>query len=371
MSRPVSVGLAFVLLIIAAGVFNWISGMKKPAERKIAERILKQVKVTQVQNQTLQTELELTGRLVAKQKVEVFAEVGGTLLPNGNRFREGNYFNKGEKLIRIDDEEPRLALLAQKSALMNQITLMLPDLKSDYEASFPDWESYVNSLDLSKPLVDLPEPKSDQERYFVSSRNLYNLFYSIKSAESRLNKYSISAPFSGVVASSAITEGTLVRAGQKMGDFMNSYSYELEASVNETDIDLLKRGSKVELYTENGSETWTGTVSRISQVVDPATQTIKVFISTSGKGLKEGMYLNGRASGREIDQVVEISRDLLIEQDNVFVVKDSLMDLVEIDPLHLTTRTAIVSGLSNGDMLVSETVAGAYEGLVVSPIIQP
>ena len=371
MSRPLSVGLAFVLIIVAAGLFSWISGMKKPAERKIAERIVKQVKVTPVKNQTLQTELELTGRLVAKQKVEVFAEVGGTLLPNGNRFREGNYFKKGENLIRIDDEEPRLALLAQKSALMNQITLMLPDLKSDYESSFPDWEAYVNEMKLDEALVDFPEAKSEQERYFVSSRNLYNLFYSIKSAESRLGKYRIQAPFNGVVASSAITEGTLVRAGQKMGDFMNSYSYELEASVNETDIDLLRRGSKVELFADNGSESWKGTVSRISQVVDPATQTIKVFISTAGKGLKEGMYLNGRASGREIDRVIEIPRDLLIEQDNVFIIKDSLMDLVEIRPVHLTTRTAIVTGLSDGDMLVNETVSGAYEGLVVSPIIQP
>ena len=131
MSRSFSVGLAFVLLIIVAGLYNWITGMKKPAERKIVERIIKQVKVTPVKNQTLQTELELTGRLVAKQKVEVFAEVGGTLLPNGNRFREGNYFKKGEKLIGIADEEPRLDLLAQKRAKKNQITKMHTEIKSD------------------------------------------------------------------------------------------------------------------------------------------------------------------------------------------------------------------------------------------------
>ena len=61
---------------------------------------------------------------------------------------------------------------------MNQITLMLPDLKSDYPDSFPAWEKYLKEMNIEEALSALPSPISDQERYFISARNLYNLYYS-------------------------------------------------------------------------------------------------------------------------------------------------------------------------------------------------
>jgi membrane fusion protein (multidrug efflux system) len=365
MNRTISVGLAFGFVVIAAVIASSISGMKKPAERKPIEKVTKQVRTIPVKNQTLATKLEITGRLMANQKVEIFAEVGGMLLPNGNRFKEGNSFQKGQTLARIDNEEQRLNLLAQKSALMNQITLMLPDLKSDYPESFPAWEAYIQELDVNQELKPMPKPVSDQEKYFISARNLYNLYYTIRSQEKRMEKYTITAPFSGALASTNITEGTLVRIGQKLGDFMDTWSYELEAAVNEEDVEILKMGSKVMLASDNSDETWTGTVSRISKIIDPATQTVKVFIKTSGKGLKEGMYLKGTLSGRQVNQAFEISRNLIIDQNKVFILQDSVLKFVEIDPIHLTTETAIVKGLEDGMMLLSETLAGGYEGMEV------
>lgn len=264
MNRTLSVGLAFAFIIAAAAGAFFISGQKKPAERKPIKKVIKQVNSLPVRNSSITTNIEITGRLQAKQKVELFAEVGGTFLPNGNRFKEGKYFQKGQTIIKIDNEEQKLSLLAQKSSLMNQITLMLPDLKSDYPESFPAWEAYVKNLDVNEPLTALPSPVSDQEKYFVSARNLYNLYYTIQSQEKRMQKYTISAPFNGVISTASIDEGTLVRVGQKLGELMNTYTYELEAAVYEQDIDLIKVGSQVNLFTENKAKSWKGTVSRIS-----------------------------------------------------------------------------------------------------------
>ena len=156
MNRTLSVGLAFAFVVIAAVAASAISGMKKPAERKPVENLVKQVSVKAVKNESISTKLELTGRLQANQKVELFAEVGGTILPNGNRFKEGNFVKKGQLVLQIDNEEPKLNLLAQKSSLMNQITLMLPDLKADYPQSFPAWEAYLKEMDLEQILPPLP-----------------------------------------------------------------------------------------------------------------------------------------------------------------------------------------------------------------------
>ncbi|MEL6675190.1 MAG: efflux RND transporter periplasmic adaptor subunit [Bacteroidota bacterium] len=365
MNRTLTVGLAIGFVILAALGSSAISGMKPPAEQKEVEKVVKQVKTQLVKNGALVTSLEITGRLQARQKVEVFAEVGGTLLPNGNRFKEGNYFQKGQTLAKIDNEEQTLNLLAQKSGLMNQITLMLPDLKTDYPRSFPAWESYLQGMDVNAKLPPLPDPISDQEKYFISARNLYNLYYSIQSQEKRMEKYHLMAPFNGVLSGTNITEGTLVRAGQKMGDFMNAWSFDMEAAVNEADIDLIQVGNKVELFSDNSDQSWKGTVSRISRVVDPATQTIKVFISTSGKGLKEGMYVSGEVKGRSVPEAFEISRNLLVNQNQVFLVENNALKLAEVEPVHLTTQSAIVKGLPEAAVLLNEVVAGGYEGMEV------
>ena len=365
MNRTLSVGLAFAFVVIAVILSSAIGGMKKPAERKPVEKVTKLVKVQPVKNQTIPTELEITGRLMARQKVELFAEVGGTLLPNGNRFKEGNYFKKGEVLFKIDNEEQRLSLLAQKSALMNQITLMLPDLKTDYPNSFPNWEKYLKQMDVHAPLAALPEPLSDQERYFVSSRNLDNLYYTIKSQEKRMEKYTIIAPFNGAVSSANITEGTLVRIGQRLGELMNTYSYELEAAVLQRDIDLIKNGSQVTLFSENSDKKWKGVVARISRIIDPATQSVKVFIRVSGSDLKEGMYLSALVKGREITRAFEIDRNLLLDQNKVYLINDSALTLAEVEPVYFSTKTVIVKGLPENATLLDESLPDAYEGLKV------
>ena len=365
MTRTLTVGLAFVFIIVAAAISFFIAGSKKPAERKPVSRQIKLVKSLPVKNQTITTQLEITGRLQAKQKVELFAEVGGTLLPNGNRFREGNYFKQGDTLFRMDNEEQKLNLLAQKSALMNQITLMLPDLKSDYPESFPAWESYLQKMKLDQPLAAFPKPASDRERYYISARNLNNLYYTIQSLEKRMEKYTITAPFNGAVSAANITEGTLVRIGQRLGELMNTWSYELEAAVYERDIELVKPGGKVELKSETSEKSWTGTVARISKVIDPSTQTIKVFINVSGPDLKEGMYLSGIIKGREINQAFEIDRNLLLDQNQLYIIQDSALKLQAVQPVYFGSGSVVIKGLAENTLLLDESIPDAYEGLKV------
>lgn len=371
MSRKVSVALGIGLLILAGFGSMMLVRTKAPAARTPNKVSLKQVQTFAVKNRAQPTTIEITGRLAAREKIELYAEVGGMLLPESSRFREGNFFKQGSVLIAIDSREARLALLAQKSSLMNQITLMLPDLKTDYPESFPQWEGYLRQLDLEKNLPELPTPVSDREKYYVSARNIFNLYYNIQSQETRLEKYLIKAPFNGVVAEANIKEGTLVRVGQKMGDFFNPYSYELEAALNLSDLAFVKVGDPVTLSSGDIDGTWKGILSRISDRIDPNTQTAKVFVNLSGNELREGMYLSGSVRGRDLDRVVEIPRYLLIDQRAVYGVKDSLLVLHQIEPVKYTTETVLVRGLADGVELLGENFAGAFEGMKVAPNLVP
>ncbi|MEO0468389.1 MAG: efflux RND transporter periplasmic adaptor subunit [Bacteroidota bacterium] len=366
-SRKVIITSVIVLAILlaGAGISRTISSQKKPAPRVESKAQVKQVSSQKVAASSNPTQIAITGRLVADQKIDIFSEVGGVLKPESRRFREGNYFSRGAALINIENREQALNMLAQKSSLMNQITLMMPDLKTDFADNFPAWQQYLNEFDVNKTLQSLPEPKSDKERFFVSARNLHNLYYSIKSQETRLRKYIIRAPFNGRVSESMITEGTLVRVGQRLGTFFNPNSYELEAAVGLDELEYVKVGNEVKLSSDNLKQSWTGTVRRISDVIDPNTQTAQVFISVRGKGLREGMYLSADVQGRKLDEVLEIERALLVNDNQIYIVKDSVLALHTVEPVKFSGEKVLIKGVPDSTTILSEVIVGAYEGMKV------
>ena len=104
---------------------------------------------------------------------------------------------------------------------------------------------------------------------------------------------------------------------------------------------------------------------RVNSLVDPASQTIPTFIQISGKGLKEGMYLEANVTAKEELNTYEVDRKLLVENDKLFVVRDTILDLVRVDPIFFKENTAVVKGLKDGTQLVSKSIPGAYVGMLV------
>ncbi len=391
-STIISVVLTLLILAGGFGLFSILKSQKEPAPRIPPTSRIKQVRYQRVENQDLPIRIRITGPLTARDRIELFSEVGGIYLKGEKSFREGVYFKEGETMVRIDDREYTLGVKAAKSALMNQITVLLPDLKTDYPESFPQWQAYLREMSMDEPLPELPEPQSEQERYFISARNLYNQYYNIRSQEARADKYRIEAPFSGKVSSSLINEGTLVRVGQKLGEFVNPYVYEMEAAVSLKDLSYVRPGSTVSLEATDMQGKWTGRVIRISDVIDPNTQTAKLFVSVSGRDLREGMYLEGTIEGSSLAEVSEIDRSLMIDDSSLYVVVDveesplanqaasssdstqataptviqGKLQAHQVEAVQYTQNTVFVRGLPEGAYLVNEPLSDAYEGLPVA-----
>jgi len=355
------------LLILAGGYFGYkaLAGMKAAPVKKVIPKRIKEVETRTVTNARLATTLDVQGRLEAFNKVALFSEVGGAVKTD-KPFKKGTYFSKGEVMLRVDDAEARLNLQAQKATLMNAVAMMMPDLKIDYGESFGAWDTYLSSFDVDAPIKALPTATNQREKLFVAGRNLYTQYYSIKGIEERLSKYVIYAPFSGVLTTAAINEGAVIRPGQQLGELMATGYYEMVATVPLSQLDFLRPGAKVKLFSEDIDGKWDGKVRRISDQIDPGTQTVNVFVGVSGKNLREGMYLRGEADARELDGVVEIDRDLLIDEAAVYVVKqDTLLRLLPVNVVKFNRRTVIVDGLPTGTKLLTSDVAGAYDGMRV------
>lgn len=363
--RKIIIVVAGVLLLIGANFLsNYFSSSKKVPKQKL-EKVVKTVFVNEIKNKSIPIHISANGNLVAKNKLELYAEVQGLLENKNNDFRPGVTFKKGQTILKINSDEFYASILSQRSSLESLIASMIPDIRLDYPNSFKNWETYLNRFDVNKPTSILPESLSNQEKLFVTAKGIYTSYYSLKNLEQRLTKYTIKAPFNGIVTETNVTNGALVRSGQSLGEFIDPSIYELELSVNAEFAHFLDIGKTVELKNLSLDKSWLGKVSRINGKIDITSQTIQVFVDVKGKDLQEGMYLEADVSVKEEKNAIEIDRKLLIENKAVFIVRNNVLDLVEIDPVYFKDHTVVIKGLNNGTKLVSKPIPGAYDGMPI------
>lgn len=366
-TRQLNIIAVGVTLVILLGVVLTNAMQKEDAgPPKELPQALPKVAYLTVHPGQRQSELFITGRLAPRDRVELFAEVGGTLQPIGRPFKAGTYVPAGAPLVRIDDRDDRLNLLAQKNSFVATLTQLLPDLKLDYPDAYPAYQAYLDTFNAERALPPLPEPKTSQERYFVTSRNLYTQYYTLKTQEVNLSKHTIYAPFSGTIASSNLDVGTLVRVGQPLGVFENTSTYELEAAVSLREVDFVKPGQVVTLSSPDRDGSWQGRVVRISDVLDAGTQSVQIYIQLSGKGLRSGMYLEGRIKGPSYTNAALLPRTALIKGErNVYIVSNGMLRATALSGLQNQGDSVLVQGLKDGQRVIIRAAEELADGIAV------
>lgn len=363
--RKVILSVLAVVIIAAAAYAAKLIIDSKTAPKPQIKKEVKIVTTDTIQNSTISVVIPSNGVLQAKRRVELYSEVSGVFKTTGKLFRTGQAYRAGETIILIDNQEFYSQVQSSRSNLNNLITAIMPDLRLDYPESFKQWQDYLERWDRNAVTPPLPEAVDDKEKYFITGRNIYSSYYNLKNLENRLTKFRIRAPFDGIVTEAMVSEGTLVRNGQQLGEFIQAGVYEIEVAISAEFVDLLKLGESVELINVTGTKTYEGVVTRINGKVDQATQTISTIIEVSNPDLKEGMYLTANLKSQEINNAVELDRGLLQEGNQVFIVLDSTLQLTSVQPVHFSDKTVVLKGIDDGTVIISKTVPGAYEGLLV------
>ena len=364
MRKIISISLGILVIVLAVySYYTMVNNNKK--EKRKAPKIIKTVFVETVQNKDVPIIITANGNLVAKNKIELFSEVQGILKPLLKDFKAGTTYRKGEVILKINSEEHYANLQAQKSNLFNSITSIMPDIRLDYPEEYDKWQKYLESFDFNKTTPILPQTNSEKEKFFISGRNIYTTYYNVRNMEVRLSKYTIRAPYNGILTETFVNPGTLVRQGQKLGEFINPKVYEMEIAISATYRDLLQKGKKVELHNLENTQSWTGKVIRVNGKIDQASQTIKVFIQINSEDLKEGMYLEADLLAKSEKNAYEITRKVLVNNNSVYIVNDTVLKLIPVQPVYFKDQTVIIKGLADGSKTLSRIVPGAYDGMLV------
>jgi multidrug efflux pump subunit AcrA (membrane-fusion protein) len=357
--------LGGVLLLAVAILIAIIFIQSKEKSKTKTAKATKIAYTEDVQNKTIPLIISTSGNLTAKNKIELFSEVQGILKISNKDFKSGTWYKKGETIININSDEQFANLQSLKSYLLNALLIMLPDLKIEYPSEYEKWQSYLSNLNLNETTPELPATNSEREKYFIAFRNIYSSYYNVKTQEVRLSKYRIEAPYNGILTEALVTPGSLIRPGQKLGEFIDPSVYEMEVSINAEFSYLLKKGSSVELRNLEHTKTWGGKVVRINGKIDQSSQTVKVFIQVKSSDVQEGMYLEASLIAKSVDNAYELSRTLLVDGNRLYIVKDSQLELVDITPLYFNDKSVVIKGLENGTLVLSKEIPGAYTGMRV------
>jgi multidrug efflux pump subunit AcrA (membrane-fusion protein) len=358
-------GIAIILFAYFS--MSFLSGFKKDPVKAPEKEIFRYVKASPVNYQKLRGEIVTSGRVYSKSEVALSAEVSGKILHGNVPFKKGQSFRKGDLLLRIYDKEAGLTLKANKSNFLNILAGILPDLKIDYPGSYELWYNFFESIDIERDLPLMPEISSTKEKVFLASRNILSTYYNIKSAESTFKKHSIYAPFNGTITSVNVEVGGIAGMNTRLGNIINTRELEVEVPLKVENAKWVKIGDAVIVKNESETESWSGKVVRKSGDLGE-NQSISVFveiINNQKTPLFKGQYLKAYFNSLQVENVMEIPRNAVINSDEVFVVRDSLLTREAVEIVKINETTAFIRGLIENEMVVVEPLINASENTKV------
>ena len=340
---------------------------------KIAETHNKKVKsvlVTKVKNSKLKNIISSTGRLVSLNNITISSEVQGRLVGN-NTFKKGNEINQGDIIFSVKNTDFVLLIEAKKSLFMSLVSASLSDIKLDFNNEYEKWDIFFNAIDLKNNLPDFPKINTSKEKNFIISRKILSEYLSLKADEEKLNKYTVLAPFDGIITKSYTDVGANVNPGTPVVDFIRKGIMEVELTVNKSEIQFININDTV-FFTEN-NEKFIGKIIRKSEFINANTQNISVFatLTDNSSSLFNGMYLDAKIITKGTEKTFRLSRRAVFDKNKVFILdSNKRLEIMKVDIIAFEANTVIIDNLIDEMLIVNEPLINSTEGEKVKEILK-
>ncbi len=378
----ITTSLSILTLLVFSSMLSYNAGksygVKNAEEIRIAntktsinnKQKPKSVLVSQVKNTKMTNQIKSSGRVISRNNITITSEVQGRLIGNYT-FKKGTEINKGDIIFSVKNTDLKLLIKAKKSQFLRLISSVLPDIKIDFDTEYDKWYNFFNKIDLDKNIPDLPQMNSSKEKNYIISRLILAEYLSIKSEEERLKKYTVLAPFNGIVTNSYTDVGANVNPGTPVVDFIRKGDMEIELTVNTSEIKQINIGDKVVL--RENKNLFSGQIIRKGRFVNPNTQSISIFanINTKTNTIYNGMYLDAKIITNSKDSVFKINRRAIFDNNKVFIVdKKNKLRIKKINIVSYEDNYAIIRNLKENTLVVKEPLINTKAGSVVKAIIK-
>lgn len=324
------------------------------------------------------------GEVRPRTDITLTAQVSGRVAAVSDAFVDGGAFEKGDLLLKIEDDDYRFAVTSAE-ARVAQAEENLKREQAEATLAQRDYEELGRSQDPSELALRLPQ-LAQAKAAFEAARADY------RAARLNLERTEIRAPFEGRVRQRIAGEGQYVAPGSQLGRIFSTDVAEVRLPLTDNDLAKLgiplafvetpeQKGPPVHLSGEiaNRMHHWEGRLARTDGAIDPATRQISAIAvvddpyDSGGDGdapLAIGLYVDAVIEGKPYDRAIVLPRSALYGQDVVYVIlADDKLEkrTVEIVSADKDTIT-IDSGVAPGERVATSPLRGADEGAKVSPV---
>lgn len=384
-SAPVTVTVALLALAGLGSFVVWRALHREAPLQESSPESSSAVRVVTIKRANPESTLTLPGTALADQATPLYARINGYL--KSFAFDLGDPVKKGQLVAEIDspeiDQQLRQAKatlgVSQASQLQAQANLELAKVASDRWAALVK-ERAVSQQEADEKRLALTAREADVEAAKASVRAQEA---AVKRLEELQSFKQILAPFDGVIAARNVEVGTLVSEGSGAGArelfrMVQLQSLRFHVPVPEPALPSIKIGMEARLtFDAHPGRTFTGKVSRTSNVVDPASRTMLVEVrveNPEGK-LLPGMYAQvAFPLKQESPPLLMPSNALLVRSEGTLaavVARDKTVHYKKIQVgRDYGTRIEVLSGLQENDQVIANPTTMIREGDKVEPVAQ-
>jgi RND family efflux transporter MFP subunit len=330
-----------------------------------------------------QIKIKSTGTTTPITQTVLTSEVGGEVIYRSRKFSEGSSVISGEILAKIDDTDLQLQY---KNALLQLASAEVQFAVQQAEAEIAQeaWEQVGKGTakDLTAKKPQLKQAKAALE---VAKAQ-------VQSAEKKLNKTEITAPYTGRIQNINIDLGSTIIPGQPVGSMYTSNEIEVTLSVKDSDLqflDIPMDGRKlnpdqksiviIKSVYRGEMQEWAGNLERVDGVIDPMTRMIKLIANFKNNFIEEtkpilpiGLFVEAEINGKQLEDIFMIPNTALTPNDELLVLNQD--DTLEIRKVKVITKMKnyilVKEGMKAGERVVVSKLSIATNGMLVNPRYQ-
>jgi RND family efflux transporter MFP subunit len=338
---------------------------------------------TVAEPQSVTLDVLAQGEVRPRTDINLTAEVAGRVVETSDVFVVGGAFNEGDLLVKIEDEDYKVAVTGAK-ARVAQAEELLRREEAESDLARKDYEALGRNTDPSELTLRMPQLAQARAAYAAAKAD-YNV------ALLNLQRTEIRAPFKGRVRERSAGVGQFISPGAPIGRIFSTDVAEIRLPL--ADADLAKLGLSfafVETDETPGPKAilsgsfageyheWQARIARTDGAIDPTTRQISAIAvvddpygagADKGAPLPIGLYVDARIQGKPIDNAVVLPRSALYGRDTVYVIlADDRLEERKVNVVSSGKDTVtIAGGVAGGERVATSPLRGASDGDKVSP----
>jgi RND family efflux transporter MFP subunit len=330
------------------------------------------VEVGQVKRADMTAKLTVVGNLIGAATVEAVPKVAGRL--DAVYVRLGDRVSRGQRIAKIEDGE-LLEQVRQAQAAYEVSAATIRQREADLRLA-------QTNLDRSRNLFErqlIPRQTFDDTdaRYQAAAAQLDLAKAQFSQSQARLDELKINvantvitSPVSGFIGRRALDPGAWVTPNSSFLSVVDIATVRLVANIVEKDLRKVATGMKADVGVDAfPGETFTGHITHVAPVLDPATRTaqIEIEIENPQFRLKPGMYANVDFTTDRREKALVVPTRAVVDVNGsrgVFLPGEG--DTAKFKPVQVGMidgeLAEVAEGLSEGDRIVTTGAAALREG---------